>query len=236
MSALFEELDYRVTPMGPIALRRRTLLALDRDVYEVMLGDEHLMSSLFTEGEIALATSGLEACEGDGLNVVVGGLGLGYTARAALDDPRVGEVIVVDAMEAVIDWHRQGLLPMGYHLAAEARCRLVEGDFFALADEGFDVGEPGRRFDAVLLDIDHSPRALLNEAHARFYTAASLKRMAAQLVPGGVFAMWSDAAPDAEFEAVLATVFAAVKAKVVNFANPLTGADSSCTIYVAKAA
>lgn len=236
MSALFEELDYRVTPMGPIALRRRTLLALDVDVYEVMLGDEHLMSSLFTAGEIALTTLGLEACEGDGLNVVVGGLGLGYTARAALDDPRVGEVIVIDAMEAVIDWHRQGLLPMGFHLAAESRCRLVLGDFFALADAGFDAGEPGRRFDAVLLDIDHSPRALLNEAHARFYTPASLRRVADQLVPGGVFAMWSDAAPDAEFEAILASTFADVAAKVVTFANPLTGGDSSCTIYVAKAA
>ena len=236
MSALFEELDYRVTPMGPIALRRRTLLALDVDVYEVMLGDEHLMSSLFTAGEIALSTLGLQACEGDGLSVVVGGLGLGYTARAALDDPRVGEVIVIDAMEAVIDWHRQGILPMGFHLAAESRCRLVHGDFFALADEGFDAGEPGRRFDAVLLDIDHSPRALLNEAHARFYTPANLRRMATQLVAGGVFAMWSDAAPDPEFEAILAGVFATVEAKVVHFANPLTGTDSSCTIYVAKAA
>lgn len=236
MSALFEELDYRVTPVGPIALRRRTLLALNLDVYEVMLGDEHLMSSLFTEGEIALAALGLEPCVGDGLTVVVGGLGLGYTARAALDDPRVGEVIVIEAMEAVIDWHRQGLLPMGYHLAAESRCRLVQRDFFALADEGFDAGEPGRRFDAILLDIDHSPRALLNEAHARFYTPASLKRMAAQLVPGGVFAMWSDAAPDVGFEAILASAFVAVTAKVVTFANPLTGADSSCTIYVATAA
>ncbi len=235
MSALFEELDYRVTPMGPIALRRRTLLALDVDVYEVMLGDEHLMSSLFTAGEIALATLGLQACDGDGLNVVVGGLGLGYTARAALDDPRVGEVVVIDAMEAVIDWHRQGLLPMGYHLAAESRCRLVHGDFFALADQGFDAEAPGRRFDAVLLDIDHSPRALLNEAHARFYTPASLQRVAAQLRPGGVFAMWSDAAPDVEFEAILAAAFTDVRAEVVSFANPLTGADSSCTIYVAKA-
>lgn len=236
MSALFEELDYRVTPMGPIALRRRTLLSLEVDVYEVMLGDEHLMSSLFTAGEIALSTHGLAACEGDGLNVVVGGLGLGYTARAALDDPRVGEVIVIDAMEAVIDWHRQGILPMGFHLAAESRCRLVHGDFFALADTGFDAGDPGRQFDAILLDIDHSPKALLNEAHGRFYTAESLRRMSAQLVPGGVFAMWSDAAPDPGFEAVLNEAFATAASAIVRFPNPLSGDESSCTIYVATTA
>jgi len=236
MSALFEELDYRVTPMGAISLRRRRLLGLERDVWEVMLGDEHLMSSLFTEGEIALTTLGLAAAKGSQLQVVVGGLGLGYTARAALDDRRVAGVRVIDAMAATIEWQRQGLTPMGDRLAADSRCELVEGDFFAMAEHGFDPAAPGRRFDAVLLDIDHSPRALLNPAHARFYTPASLARVAGQLVEGGVFAMWSDAAPDADFEAVLATAFATVEATVVNFANPLTEADSSCTIYVATTA
>jgi spermidine synthase len=235
MSALFEELDYRVTPMGAISLRRRRVLSLDRDVYEVMLGDEHLMSSLFTEGEIALATLGLAAVEGSDLAVVVGGLGLGYTARAALDDPRTGEVMVIDAMAAVIEWQRLGLTPMGDRLAADPRCRLVEGDFFALAETGLDPADRDRRWDAVLLDIDHSPRALLNPAHARFYTRQGLAALAGQLRPGGVFALWSDAPPDSAFEAVLAEAFTDASAQVVSFATPVTGGESRCTIYVSRA-
>jgi spermidine synthase len=88
MSRMFEEIDYRETPMGPISLRRRHILSIETDVYEVLLGDEHLMSSLFTEGEIALATLGLAAAPDRPLRILVGGLGLGYTAKAALDDPR----------------------------------------------------------------------------------------------------------------------------------------------------
>lgn len=237
MGALFEELDYRVTPMGAISLRRRKVLSLGVEVFEVMLGDEHLMSSLFTEGEIALARLGLAAASGEALKVVVGGLGLGYTARAALEDPRVSEVLVIDAMAAVIDWHRQGLVPMGAALADDPRCRLVEGDFFALAAQGrLDTEAPGRRFDAVLLDIDHSPRALLSAAHGGFYAAEGLTPLAAQLVPGGVFALWSDEAPDADFQRTLAAVFAAQEAQVVAFDNPLTGGTSTCTIYVARTA
>lgn len=234
MSLLFEELDYRVTPMGAISLRRRRVLSLDRDVFEVMLGDEHLMSSLFTEGEIALTTLGLAAARGEALDVVVGGLGLGYTAAAALDDPRVAAVTVIDAMAAVIDWHERGLLPMGDRLARDRRCALVEGDFFALAEAGLDPERPDRLFDAVLLDIDHSPRALLNAAHGRFYSPDGLVPLAQQLKPGGIFAMWSDEGPDEAFMATLAAVFDAPAAQVVSFDNPLTGEMSTCTIYVAR--
>ncbi len=229
MGALFEEIDYRETPLGAISLRRRRILSLDRDVFEVMLGDEHLMSSLFTQGEIALAVLGLAATPGDGLDVIVGGLGLGYTARAALDDPRVGAVTVIDAMEAVIDWHRRGLVPLGAGLAADPRCSLVHGDFFAL------MAAPGAPVDAVLLDIDHSPRAVLNTGNAAFYTVEGLSGVAARLVPGGVFALWSDKAPDPDFEAIMSAVFEGAEARVVAFDNPLTGGVSTCTIYIGRA-
>ena len=85
MSRFFEELDYQPTPIGPISLRRRRELRLDVDVLEIMLGDEHLMSDLFTTSEIALAKYGLEAVtKEDPLAVVVCGLGMGFTAAAAL--------------------------------------------------------------------------------------------------------------------------------------------------------
>jgi spermidine synthase len=232
LSALFEEIDYRETRLGPISLRRRRVLSLNRDVFEVMLGDEHLMSSLFTEGEIALADLGLAAANAPALDVIVGGLGLGYTARAALDYPGVRSVVVVEAMEAVIDWHRRGLVPLGDGLAADPRCRLVHGDFFASMSE---PGDPGAKVDAVLLDIDHSPRALLNAGNAAFYTVEGLGGVAARLVPGGIFALWSDTAPDPEFEAIMAKVFVDCKAEVVSFDNPLTGGKSSCTIYIGRA-
>jgi hypothetical protein len=82
MGRLIEELDYRATAMGPLILRRRWVAAIDADVIEVILGEEHLMSSLFTVGETELAVRGLAAAEGGPLRVLVGGLGLGYTARA----------------------------------------------------------------------------------------------------------------------------------------------------------
>lgn len=104
MSALFEELDYCPTPMGPLTLRRRRDLRLDVDVFEIKLGDESLMSSLFTASEIVLARLGLGELDGEGpFDVVVGGLGLGYTAQAVLEDPKVRWLIVVDALKPVIE-------------------------------------------------------------------------------------------------------------------------------------
>jgi spermidine synthase len=231
MGRLIEELDYRPTAMGPLVLRRRWVAAIDRDVVEVILGDEHLMSSLFTTGEIELAVRGLAAAKGKGLRVLVGGLGLGYTARAALAHPRVATVEVVDALEPVIEWHRAGLLaPLGDSLGTEPRCTLSHGDFFGWFDA--PRGEADR-YDAVLLDIDHSPRQLLHPDHARFYSPDGLTRLRNGLTAEGVFAMWSDEGPDEGFLTVLAAVFPSAGAEVVAFDNPLTGGASTCTIYVA---
>lgn len=238
MGLLFEEIDSRPSPLGEISLRRRRIPALgDRDIYEVKLGEEFLMSSLFVDAEVALAELGLAAADGGDLRVVVGGLGLGYTAEAALRSERVSELLVVEALAPVIEWHRQGKVPLGGVLTADPRCRFVHGDFFALAvDEagGFDPDAAGRLFDAILLDIDHSPRALLNAASADFYTAASLARMAAQLRPGGVFALWSNEPPEEQFTAVLAAVYTGVTAHTVSFYNPFQNAEASNTVYIAR--
>lgn len=229
MGRLIEELDYRVTAMGPLILRRRWVAAIDTDVVEVILGDEHLMSSLFTVGEIELATRGLAAARGERLRVLVGGLGLGYTARAALADARVTSVEVVDALEPVIEWHQAGLVPLGESLGQEPRCRLTLGDFFGW----FDTPRAGpEQYDVVLLDIDHSPRALLHPDHARFYSVEGLRRLRDGIAAGGVFAMWSDEGPDGDFIAVLEAVFVNIRAEVVAFDNPLTGGASTCTIYI----
>ena len=234
MSVYFEELDFRPTPMGVLSLRRRKSLTSGLDVYEIKLGDEFLMSSAFTTAEIELARLGLAALTRTGLDVVVGGLGLGYTAQAVLENPDVKSLFVVDALAEVIEWHQQGLLPLGKQLTGDRRCRLVHGDFFAMSDsaEGFDPLAPGRRFDAVLVDIDHSPRKLLHPRHAALYTPAGLASLAAHLHPGGVFALWSNDPPDAAFEQLLAGAFATSAAHVLTFDNSFGERGASNTVYV----
>lgn len=234
----FEELDYCRTPLGELSLRRRRVLSLDgREVFEVKLGDEFLMSSLFNEGEIALARIGL-AGQNTPLDVVVGGLGLGYTARAALEFSGVRSVLVIEALADVIRWHQKGLVPLGAALTADRRCRLISGDFFALtaSADGFDHDEPGRRFHAVLLDVDHSPRHLLHSRHGPFYEPTGLRRLARHLHPGGAFALWSNDTPDEGFLKSLAAAFATSQAHVVKFHNPLQNRESANTVYVARTA
>jgi len=236
VSARFEELAWADTAMGPISLRRRLEPSLQVDVFEAKLGDEFLMSSLFVTAEIELARLGLAAVGGTDLDVVVGGLGLGYTAQAVLADPRVRSLVVVEALAEVIDWHRRELLPATAGLATDPRTRLVHGDFFALtaSPDGLDPASPGRRFDAVLVDIDHTPSHVLHPSHASFYEAAGLRRLAEHLQPGGAFALWSDDPPDPAFSSALAEAFATTRAHVVAFANPLTRGESANTVYVAS--
>lgn len=237
MSRAFEELDYQETPMGALSLRRRRLASLpDQEVFEVKLGEEYLMSSLFHAAEVALAELGLAAQTGP-LDVVVGGLGLGYTAAAALDNAQVRSLLVVDALRPVITWHEAGLVPLGARLTGDPRCRFVHGDFFALAKDparGFDPEQAARRFHAVLLDIDHSPRKLLNARHAAFYSPPALQALSNQLHPGGVFAMWSEDAPDDDFVQAMSVAFDQCDAHVITFPNPLTGGRSDSTVYVAQ--
>ncbi len=236
MSLYFEELDYRPTPIGALSLRRRRELSLGVDIFEIKLGDEFLMSSLFTASEIALARLGLAELSGTGFDVVVGGLGLGYTAQAVLEFETVKSLIVVEALDAVIDWHETGLLPLGPQLSKDPRCRFVLGDFFALAasKEGFDQNGPSRRFDAILVDIDHSPESLLDPRNAAFYQLEGLNRLAAHLKPGGVFGLWSNERPNDAFTAQLADVFAQVRAEPVTFHNPLQNREFTQTVYLAQ--
>jgi hypothetical protein len=248
MSRAFEELARADTPLGEIVLRRRLEPISRRDIFEVILADDGLMSSLFTHGEEQLARLGLAAVStavpaettasagpARTLDVVVGGLGLGYTARTVLQDERVRTLHVVDALDVVIDWHERHLVPVGVELTGDARCTLTHGDFFTLVD-----GEPPMlqdddpaRFHAILADIDHSPRHLLDPSHAELYTRPGLQRLGRHLHPDGVFALWSNDPPDDDFVADLDACFARVDAHVVSFWNFLIDDHTRSTIYVA---
>ncbi|MGY2082881.1 spermidine synthase [Blastococcus sp. SYSU DS0539] len=234
MGRRFEELDRRPTPIGEVSLRRRRDPGSSIDIFEVKLGDEFLMSSLFTVAEIELARLALDRLRGSDLDVAVGGLGLGFTAQAVLADERVRDLVVVDALEPVIRWHERGLVPLGPVLTGDDRCRFVHGDFFAMTrGPGFDPALPDRVFDAVLVDIDHSPRHLLADGSAGFYELTGSRCLAGRIRPGGVFALWSNDPPDDDYLAVLRQVFVDVAAEIVTFPNPLQDRMATNTVYLA---
>lgn len=237
MSRMFEEIDYRNTPIGELVLRRRRLRADGEDIWEIKLNDGYLMSSEFVEGEIALADLALAMIEGDGLDVVVGGLGLGYTAEAVLRDSRVASVTVVELIPEVVEWHEKRLLPLGEAVAGDARCRLLEGDFFALARSpgGFGETRDGGH-DAIIVDIDHSTTHFIDEASAGFYSAQAIAAMTAHLRPGGIFALWSTDAEDPAFVDAMRTTLTDVRVERVEFATPYRDTPAFNLIYLGRRA
>ncbi|MGE9270607.1 MAG: spermidine synthase [Verrucomicrobiales bacterium] len=238
---IFEELDFQTTPLGDLILRRRTLPDLDDLlVHEIILGDAYLMTSLFTAVERELSRLGMAAAAAQfpnqALDIVVGGLGLGYTAKAALDHPATSRLSIIDYLKPVIDWHKRRLVPLGEVLTQDPRCRFVHADFFQWACRPKDDStplNPEAKHHAVLLDIDHSPANLLHQQHREFYSSAGLRRFEQKLHPGGIFGLWSDDPPAAEFMSALDDVFAHCESHVVKFENPHTGGHSESTVYLA---
>ena len=234
----YEELDFRKTPIGDLLLRRRRLLQLSGlEIYEVKLGEEFLMTSLFHEAELQLSKLGLGLLEKEDIDVVAGGLGLGYTAVSALEDPRVTSLVVVEYLQGVIEWHQKGLVPLGHTLTQDPRCCLVNTDFFALSrdvSKSFDPNHPEKKHDAILLDIDHTPKRVLHQTNTRFYTEEGLRELAQHLKPGGVFGLWADGFPEDSFTHLLGRVFESAQSHTIEFDNPLTGGSSEGAVYVAK--
>lgn len=234
MATQFEELDYQKTAVGELSLRRRISPALpDEPVYEVKLDDGLLMSSTVNAGERALARLALEDRPGRRSRVVVGGLGLGYTAAETLEFSDVGELVVVELLAPVIAWHRRRLVPMAERLMGDDRCTLLEGDFFELMTAAAPV-PPRGLFDAILLDIDHAPDSWLHPRHAAFYSAAGLGALQQRLQPDGVFALWSAAEPSPAFFDVVARVFATCRSRPVTFLNPHLQRDDTNWIVIAE--
>ena len=211
-----EILAYESTELGLLCLRRRELLSQPGTIVtEITLNHEFLMSSYNTLSERQLAAHALEMNGREDLHVLVGGLGLGYTAGEVLASPRVASVEVVEFLPAVIDWLHRGLFPLAGQLKADSRLSLVAGDVFARLG-----GPPAGQFDLILIDVDHSPDENLNGANASFYTEAGLSRAKAHLAPDGVLAVWSYA-ESSPFVDALRSVFQTVAVKPVTFDNNL---------------
>lgn len=187
----FEILAYDDTPLGLLCLRRREILSQPGTmVTEVTLNHEFLMSSLLTASEKALSELGLERVQSEGTDrkrrVLVGGLGLGYTAASALDSILVNHVEVVEFLPQVIGWLEAGLVPLAEQLNSDDRLRVTEGDIYER------LSRPGaQEFDLIAIDVDHSPEDVLGEQSQGFYSCQGLERAKSHLTQGGVLGVWS---------------------------------------------
>ena len=224
-------LDLATTEIGTFYLSRRRSSAGPDWVYEILIGDEVLMSSLDPVSERRLAGSALKLrTDDEPLRVLVGGLGLGHTAHAALADSRVSHVRVVEKMQFVVDWMASGQLPLSEVFAADERLEVVLGDVYALL-----LGEAHEHYDLILIDVDHAPDDPLSEDSAAFYTADGQRAVQRHLRPGGILGIWS-AADDARFSRVLADVYSASHSEDVYWQDiELPEADFQNVLFFARA-
>ena len=209
-----EILAYEPTPLGILCLRRRELLSEPGTVVtEVTLNHEFLMSSYHTASERALASIALDMFNGQDVQVLVGGLGLGYTASEVLASDRVGQIEVVELLPQVIDWLAQGLVPLADSLQSDPRLLVSQGDIYKRLWH-----PPTKQFDVILIDVDHSPDDHLDEATNLFYTEEGLQRAREHLTKDGVLGIWSYA-ESSPFTDALRQVFRDVRLEPVTFDN-----------------
>ena len=183
---------------GEIVLRRR-VREHAADVLELRVNGVFVMDTEETSSEIALAAAALELVE-EPRDVVVGGLGLGFTAQRVLADSRVGKVMVVEIEEALVGWMRDGTVPHGPALLADKRVQLINADI-AMA-----VAEATSTYDLVLLDVDNGPGYLVHDHNAGLYESDFLACTRRIINPGGALVVWS-ANPAPELAAVMKQVF-----------------------------
>lgn len=180
--------DQATTPDGtPLTLHEHD------GVFAIRVGGVELMSSRQHHSEERLAELACGGLRGRaGARVLVGGLGMGFTLRAALAqlDPRAA-VVVVELMPAVVAWNRTPAYGLGADALADGRVELVEGDVA-------DVLRGSReRFDAVILDVDNGASGLSVGSNDRLYGSRGLAAAKAALKPGGCLAVWSSVADPA---------------------------------------
>ncbi len=226
---LTEILALEPSPLGPLCLRRRRLLGEPRtEVTEVILNGEFLMSSLITVSERALAEKALEMHPGRNLDVWVGGLGLGFTAREILRSERVARVEVVELLPQVLGWLERGLLPCSAYIKSDPRCRVSEGDIFARILES-----PERKYDLILIDVDHSPEEVLGGSSRSFYLEDGLRKAKEHLAPAGVLGVWSYAG-NASFEEALRKIFPEVRIEPITYLNDVLYEYATDWLFLAR--
>jgi len=222
----FEVIDHTESPLGVFILRRRT--APVPDVIELTLEHQFLMSSAVTVSERELATRAIAMHGGSNLDVLIGGLGLGYTSKAALDSDRVARVDVIELIQGIIEWVASGVIPLGTQLMADQRFHAIQDDVFER------LHRPATRtYDLLLIDVDHSPDERLGASSDSFYAHPSLALAAQHLKPGGLFGVWSTSENPA-FVAELHKTFDEVHVEPIDFFNETTGLDETNWLFFAR--
>jgi spermidine synthase len=178
----WETLDTAIIPGGaePLRLKRRG------GEFSIMLGANELMNSRLSGSEEALARLTIERLRVGTPRVLIGGLGMGFTLRAALPLlPADSAVTVAEIVPTVVAWGRGPLAMLHAGSLDDPRVRIVEQDVATL------VGHAPRAWDAILLDVDNGPEGLSRRANDALYDAAGLRAAFEALAPGGIVSVWS---------------------------------------------
>ncbi len=172
---------------------------------ELRVNGVFVMDTLETTSEKGLATAALKQVE-DPRNVVVGGLGLGFTMHEVLADMRVEKLVVVEIEDALVRWMRDGTVPHGPAYLADERVRVMTADIRVAMAEATPAA-----YDLVLLDVDNGPGFLVYDANAAVYQQEFLEQTRACLRPGGALVIWS-AAESTDLQNEMRKVFGKVVA------------------------
>ncbi len=200
MTRPWETLDRVDTEEGLLELKRR-----GEDEFHILVAGRVLMASAAHRSEQVEAEAACRQLRGRSApRVLIGGLGMGYTLRAALDAlPSDARVVVAEITPKVIDWCRGPLADLTGDAVADPRAEVVLDDVAALIARAARSDEPGDKWDAVVLDLYEGPREAHGGDRAPFYGRQALATTRRALAPGGVFAVWSED-PDRAFERRLA--------------------------------
>ena len=183
---------------GEVVLRRR-VEEHAADTLELRVNGVFVMDTRETTSEIELAAAALDLVE-DPRDVVIGGLGLGFTTQRVLADHRVERVMVVEIEEALVGWMRDGTVPHGRSVLADKRVHIVTTDIVTA------IAEAASTYDLVLLDVDNGPGYLVYDDNSSIYEHDFISRVRKIVNRGGAMVVWS-AAPAPELASVMEEVF-----------------------------
>lgn len=187
-----------------------TLIGHGRD-FIIMLGRDELMGTRMQFSEEQLAELTLAQLSAKAPRVLIGGYGIGFTFRKALEKvPKNGEVVVAEIVPEIIEWAKGPLAHLTGDTLTDPRGQVAVRDVAELIDE---AGR-GAHFDAILLDVDNGPDGVVRDANDRLYTRTGLAKARDAINPGGILAVWS-AAPDPAFTRRLKDAGFAVEAREV---------------------
>ena len=211
---------------GELVLRERRPDEGGAPVLELRANGVFVMDSAETTSEVALAAAALELVA-EPRDVLVAGLGLGFTLQAVLTDQRVERCSVVEIEQALVDWMRDGTIAHGQTLLADERANIVVADIAVALAEAREAS-----YDLVLLDVDNGPGYLVHGINAALYEEPFLGLTRRVLRTGGALAIWS-AAEEPGLERMLKEVYDDVEP--LSYAVDLQGREETYWLYVARA-